>query len=268
MKRIILFYIPLLIIFGAAQCRKADAVTTVYTDTTTIIINPGHDSLKTFLALGDSYTIGQSVSSPERFPAQTAALLRGNYIKISDPKYIATTGWTTENLAGSISSQMPLGIYNVVTLLIGVNDQYQRHDTTGYRQRFTNLLETSISLADNKPSHVFVLSIPDYSVTPFAANYDTAFIRIQLDQFNAINKEVTAQKSCQYLDITGYTRYAKTDLSLLASDGLHPSGKRIRNMGISVSINDDYSFKITERFFNGFILFSFKHFIAGSILFL
>jgi lysophospholipase L1-like esterase len=113
----------------------------------------------------------------------------------------------------------------VVSLLIGVNDQYQTHDTSGYRQRFLNLLNTSIQLAGNHRDHVFVLSIPDYSVTPFAQFSDTAFIRLQIDQFNAINKEVTLQNNCKYLDITPSTRQAKYDASLLATDGLHPSGK-------------------------------------------
>lgn len=222
MKQNIFFYTAILITLSAAQCRKENTTPS----TNTIIQSVYHnDSLKTFLALGDSYTIGQSVSVTERFPAQTTALLRNNGIAITDPKYIATTGWTTDNLASAINAQMPLNTYDVVTLLIGVNDQYQRHDTTGYRERFSNLLKTSITLAANKPSHVFVLSIPDYSVTPFANNADTAFIRKQIDQFNTIKQQVTEKESCNYLYITAFTREAKYDPSLLAADGLHPSGK-------------------------------------------
>jgi len=222
MKRNILFYIIILILLSAAQCRKENAAPAM---NPSIIPALHSDSLKTFLALGDSYTIGQSINATERFPDQTARLLSTNGITMAQPKYIAMTGWTTDNLAGAINLQMPAGNYDVVTLLIGVNDQYQRHDTAGYRERFTNLLKTGISLAGNRPSHVFVLSIPDYSVTPFANNTDTAFIRMQIDLFNMINQQITVQETCNYLYITALTREAKYDLSLLATDGLHPSGK-------------------------------------------
>ncbi len=221
MSRNFILYTILILSLSATQCRKGQAP---YAASTPIVYN-NIDSPKTFLALGDSYTIGQSVTLTERFPAQTTALLRSAGINITDPKYIAATGWTTDILTSAINNQQPLGTFSVVSLLIGVNDQYQRHDTTGYRQRFRNLLNTSIILAGNKPDHVFVLSIPDYSVTPFAANYDTAAIRVQIDQFNDINRIETSQASCHYLYITNSTREALTDPSLLASDGLHPSGK-------------------------------------------
>ena len=183
--------------------------------------------VKKWLALGDSYTIGQSVNIAESFPAQTANLLKQSGINMGLPDYIATTGWTTDDLAVAIQTKNP-GMYDVVSLLIGVNDQYQRHDTTGYRQRFTNLLDKAIQLANGKKQNVFVLSIPDYSVTPFAAGSDTARIRKELDWFNAINKSVTDAYTIAYLDITPLTREALTDRSLLASDGLHPSGKEYK----------------------------------------
>ena len=183
--------------------------------------------VKKWLALGDSYTIGQSVNIAESFPAQTANLLKQSGINMGLPDYIATTGWTTDDLAVAIQTKNP-GMYDVVSLLIGVNDQYQRHDTTGYRQRFTNLLDKAIQLANGKKQNVFVLSIPDYSVTPFAAGSDTARIRKELDWFNGINKSVTDAYTIAYLDITPLTREALTDRSLLASDGLHPSGKEYK----------------------------------------
>ncbi|MEQ1796907.1 MAG: SGNH/GDSL hydrolase family protein [Lacibacter sp.] len=178
---------------------------------------------KTYLALGDSYTIGQSVPEADRFPNQTATLLKLNGINLSVTDIIATTGWTTSNLQNAINFQNPVN-HDVVSLLIGVNDQYQTHDTTGYRQRFTTLLETAIVLAKGKKENVFVLSIPDYSVTPFGAGYDTARIRTEIDWFNAINKNVTASYNCAYLDITPSTREGRYDRSLIAGDGLHPSG--------------------------------------------
>jgi lysophospholipase L1-like esterase len=189
-----------------------------------VIVSPA----KKYLALGDSYTIGQSVPEADRFPVQTMGWLVTQGININTPQIIATTGWTTTDLQNAITIQHPAGPYDLVSLLIGVNDQYQLHDTTGYRNRFTNLLYTAIQLTGGKNNHVFVLSIPDYSVTPFAQNSDTAFIRKQIDQFNAINKEVTAQNNCNYLDITPSTRQAAIDPSLLATDGLHPSGKEYK----------------------------------------
>ena len=184
--------------------------------------------VKKWLALGDSYTIGQSVAVNDRFPAQTANLLKQSGINMTEPNYIATTGWTTNNLSNAIASQNP-GNYDVVSLLIGVNDQYQMRDTTGYRQRFTMLLDKAIQLANGKKDHVFVLSIPDYSVTPFAAGSDTAQIRKEIDWFNAINRQVTEGYKVAYLDITPGTRLAKTNASLLAYDGLHPSAQEYKN---------------------------------------
>jgi len=193
--------------------------TTANTDTST---NVGNFS---WLALGDSYTIGQSVNENERFPAQTIALLKNENLLIKTPQYIATTGWTTLNLLDAIATQNPQGPFDVVTLLIGVNDQYQHFDTGGYRINFNQCLLNAIALAGNKRDHVFVLSIPDYSVTPFAANGDTTEIRKEIDEFNAINKEVTLSFNISYTDITPFTREAKNDASLIAGDGLHPSGK-------------------------------------------
>ena len=215
----------LFILFCVIQlaCKKADSPTTpAYTGP--VLTGPK----KIWLALGDSYTIGQSVSAGDRFPAQTANLLKQSGINIGEPDYIATTGWTTTNLANAITSQNPAN-HDVVSLLIGVNDQYQTHDTSGYRQRFTSLLDKAIQLANGKKDHVFVLSIPDYSVTPFASGSDTAQIRKEVDWFNNINLQVTNSYAVAYLDITPGTRLAKTNPALLAGDGLHPSGTEYKN---------------------------------------
>lgn len=178
---------------------------------------------KTYLALGDSYTIGQGVAESERFPQQTVDWLRSNGINMSVLNYIATTGWTTANLQNAINQKNPLS-HDVVSLLIGVNDQYQLHDTTGYRERFTLLLQNAIQLARGKKENVFVLSIPDYSVTPFALYYDTARIRLEIDWFNSINKQVTENYKITWLDVTSSFRDARNNRSLIATDGLHPSG--------------------------------------------
>lgn len=202
------------------QCKKQETSTGFVPITTTdTTVN------KNFLALGDSYTIGQSVASNERFPAQTVSILRDMGVAINDPFYIATTGWTTTDLANAIATNHLEDKYDVVTVLIGVNDQYQTHDTTGYRARFSGLLNTAIILARGIHEHVVVLSIPDYAVTPFAQYSDTAAIRREIDWFNLINQEVTNAQHCQYLYITDFTREARYDPTLTANDGLHPSGK-------------------------------------------
>ncbi len=180
---------------------------------------------KRYLALGDSYTIGQSVSMEERFPAQIVSSLREKGVNINDPQYTATTGWTTIDLQNAIIAENLPPAYDAITLLIGVNDQYRGLDTSGYRLRFTQLLKKSVQLAKGNPAHVFVLSVPDYSVTPFAAGYDTARIRKEIDMFNAINKQISLQYNISYTDITPLTKEAKNNASLIANDGLHPSGK-------------------------------------------
>ncbi|MEP7373838.1 MAG: SGNH/GDSL hydrolase family protein [Chitinophagaceae bacterium] len=186
---------------------------------------PSSASQKKYLALGDSYTAGQGVPAAERYPIQTKNWLVDHGITgLADPQIIATSGWTTTNLQTAIVNQNPTGPYDMVSLLIGVNDQYREMDTTKYRNRFTELLQRSISLANNLPSHVFVLSIPDYSVTPFAMYFDVNKIKTQIDEFNEINKQVSLSFQVQYLDITPSTREAKNNPALLCSDGLHPSG--------------------------------------------
>ncbi|MEO7293435.1 MAG: GDSL-type esterase/lipase family protein [Ginsengibacter sp.] len=147
------------------------------------------DTSKTYLALGDSYTIGQSVLETERFPNQTASLLRAQGIKINDPKIIATTGWTTKNLIDALNASPPQNNYDVVSLLIGVNNQYQGRSIDEYKTEFTLLLNLAIQYAGNKPAHVFVVSIPDYSVTPFASGSDKPKIAAEIDQFNLENKK-------------------------------------------------------------------------------
>ena len=183
---------------------------------------------KTFLALGDSYTIGQGVEAAARFPAQTVALLRQMGISVSDPVYIAQTGWTTRNLQTAITSQNPPSSFDAVSLLIGVNDQYQGMDTTFYAVQFTQLLEKAIRLARGTKKHVFVLSIPDYSVTPFIQGPDKGRVRKEIDSFNAVNKRITDGYGISYTDITTSTREADSNTSLLAGDGLHPSDTEYR----------------------------------------
>lgn len=188
----------------------------------------GSDTVKTYLALGDSYTIGQSVPEADRFPNQTVALLRAAHVEIKDPKIIATTGWTTENLINGLKDNPPGNNYSVVSLLIGVNNQYQHRSIDEYKSGFRLLLNRAIEYSGNNKGHVFVLSIPDYSVTPFAQGSDTATISREIDLFNAANKSISQELGVNYLDITPISREAATDTGLLAGDGLHPSGKQYK----------------------------------------
>jgi hypothetical protein len=142
-----------------------------------------------FLALGDSYTIGESVDEAERWPVQLAALLRNQGFSVDDPQIIARTGWTTDELSAAIDAADPQGPYDLVSLLIGVNNQYRGRDSEGYRIEFIALLQRAIGFAGGQPSHVIVLSIPDWGVTPFASNSDAAKIAAEIDTYNAINKE-------------------------------------------------------------------------------
>lgn len=183
---------------------------------------------KSYLALGDSYTIGQGVEANQRFPVQTVALLRQQGMAVSDPVYIAQTGWSTGNLQSAIATQNPSPTYDVVSLLIGVNDQYQRMDTGSYAVRFTQLLQKAIQLAKGNKQHVFVLSIPDYSVTPFVSAIDKERVRKEIDWFNTINQRITMNYAVNYTDITPSTREAANNPSLIARDGLHPSGEEYR----------------------------------------
>ncbi|MBC7935545.1 MAG: SGNH/GDSL hydrolase family protein [Rhizobacter sp.] len=181
---------------------------------------------KTYLALGDSYTIGASVSTQERFPMQTWAKLALEGVKMSQPEIIATTGWTTGNLLSALAMNPPTKTYDVVSLLIGVNNQYQRRSQAEYKTEFTLLLNKAIGFAGGRKNSVFVLSIPDYSVTPFVQNSDTAAISNEIDQFNDINRQVSQELGVKYLDITSISREGRTDPAMQASDGLHPSGKQ------------------------------------------
>ncbi len=217
-------HISLILIFLAAgilvSCKKSQPEG--------MIIQPPTQNTFTFLALGDSYTIGQSVAEAERFPNITADLLKNLGKGNSVPKIIATTGWTTANLLSAINANPPGNNYDVVTLLIGVNNQYQGRTIAEYRTEFTQLLMKAIEFARGSRTHVFVLSIPDYGVTPFAQNSDTARIAMEIDMFNNVNKEIALANGVNYLDITPISRQGKTDNTLHATDGLHPSGKQYR----------------------------------------
>jgi lysophospholipase L1-like esterase len=177
-----------------------------------------------YLALGDSYTIGESVLENERWPNQLAAMLSEKNIQI-EVTIIACTGWTTDELWQGIQANLPQGIYDLVSLLIGVNNQYRGSDINKYREQIRFLLSKSIEYAGNDPNRVVVLSIPDWGVTPFASSRDREQIAKDIDAFNFVNREESEKAGVHFVDVTPISREAINDLSLIATDDLHPSAK-------------------------------------------
>lgn len=179
----------------------------------------------TYLALGDSYTIGESVEENKRFPVQLKDTLKKYGIIIHDLKIIAKTGWTTDELATGIQNENNLREkYDLVTLLIGVNNQYRGRDAENYRKEFKELLDQAITFAGGNKKRVYVISIPDWGVTPFAEGRDRKKIADEIDLYNRINFEEASKAGVKYTDITPVTRKAADDDKLIAEDGLHPSG--------------------------------------------
>jgi lysophospholipase L1-like esterase len=179
----------------------------------------------TYLALGDSYTIGESLPLEDNFPHQTVDLLRKKGILMADPEIVAKTGWTTDELMAAISKRALKSNYDYVSLLIGVNNQYRGRDIATYQKEFEQLLLQAIQFAGGNTQHVYVLSIPDWGATPFAEGRDRKKIEKEIDQFNATNKKTAAEHKVHYIEITAGTREAKQDVSLVADDKLHPSKK-------------------------------------------
>lgn len=188
------------------------------------VSDPGGDELR-YLALGDSYTIGESVGRDERWPVRLVELLRAEGVEIDEPAIIARTGWTTDELDAAIDAADPRGPYDLVSLLIGVNNQYRGRSVEEYRAEFRALLARAIGFAGGEAGRVVVLSIPDWGVTPFAAERDRAKIAAEIDLFNAVNREETERAGARYVDITPHSRQVAGDPAMTAPDGLHPSGE-------------------------------------------
>ncbi len=177
----------------------------------------------TYLALGDSYTIGESVTENERFPVQLTNRLYSDSIDISAPVIIAKTGWTTDELMAAITEKNVKDTFDIVTLLIGVNNQYRERSSENYRGELKNLINISVNYAGGNKEHVFVLSIPDWGVTPFAEGRDRKKIAEKIDEYNRVKKEECDKAGIKYYDITEISRI--NDPALIAPDGLHPSSK-------------------------------------------
>ena len=178
-----------------------------------------------YLALGDSYTIGEGVAAEGRWPMQLVHALRADGIGIDDPRIIATTGWTTDELQAAIDQAAPEPGFDLVTLLIGVNNQYRGRSLDEYLQQFQALLARAIGLAGERPQRVLALSIPDWGVTPFAAGSgrDLAQIAREIDAFNHQARIACGQRGVGFIDITPVSRQRGAEPAMLADDGLHPS---------------------------------------------
>lgn len=185
-------------------------------------MDAANDTLS-YLALGDSYTIGEGVAQDDRWPVQLARALRAEGIALADPRIIAATGWTTDELEWGIDSVQDLGTFDLVSLLIGVNNQYRNRSAVGYGGEFHTLLQRAIRHARGRADRVLVLSIPDWGVTPFAGNdkRDAATIACEIDAFNAAARTVCSKEGVAFVDITPCSREHGTQM--LAADGLHPS---------------------------------------------
>jgi lysophospholipase L1-like esterase len=191
-------------------------------------VYPRTDAMPTtlsYLALGDSYTIGESVPVYENFPYQLVQLLRAKGMAVQAPEIVAKTGWTTDELQEGIRKTRLLPTYDMVTLLIGVNNQYRGRSVAQYAPEFEALLKQAIAFAGGKANRVVVLSIPDWGQTPFAKDRDRAKIGQEIDAYNRTNRNIAQRYGIHYMDITPGTREALTDPSVIAGDGLHPSGK-------------------------------------------
>ncbi|GAB2546043.1 SGNH/GDSL hydrolase family protein [Rufibacter soli] len=183
----------------------------------------GSGSVSTYLALGDSYTIGQSVAPEERWPMHLANLLSPEGIRVGEPRIIAQTGWTTANLLQQVKAQNLSGGYGLVSLMIGVNNQYQGRSLEEFRTQFKELLALSTQLAQKDPKNVVVLTIPDWGATPFGASYDRAYISAQVQKFNEVIKTEATTAGIKVIDIYDLSLMVSQNPSLLAPDGLHYS---------------------------------------------
>jgi lysophospholipase L1-like esterase len=215
MRSLLAFLIPLLV-----GCSSSSVPATASISITGKTDMPSYR----YLALGDSYTIGESVAAKDRWPNQLARSLADEGIQ-AEVTMIARTGWTVKELWNGIEAEPPTGTYDLVTLLIGVNDQYRGYPVEGYQEDFRFLLGKAVEFAGGDPAKVIVLSIPDWSNTPFAAARASEPISQKIDEFNEVNFEATRSAGAQYVDVTSLSRMAMDDFALVTGDGLHPSAQ-------------------------------------------
>jgi len=219
----------MLALLACVACAPATSSNAATSSRTSGVPMPTATVSTRFLALGDSYTIGESVRESDRWPLQLAARLHERGILIDSPRIVARTGWTTDELAAAMDDSTFEPPYALVTLLIGVNNQFRGRDLEEYRVQFSALLARAIKLAGNDPSRVVVVAIPDWGVTPYGrgSERDSAQIARELDAFNAAAHAIATQQHSEFVDIADASRphgnQPAFDRTLIASDGLHPS---------------------------------------------
>ncbi len=201
----------------------------------------------TYLALGDSYTIGEGVIKTHSFPQLLTAGLNQKNLYFEEPLVIAKTGFTTRELLEEIDSSNIKDKFKLVTLLIGVNNQYRNYSLSEYQEEFKILLHKALAFADDKTNRVFVFSIPDWSVTPFARekNIDVSKVADEIDQFNAVNKKETESLNIRYFDITSITRKLAFYNHFLSDDGLHYA-KNMHQAWVDGSVQSIYQLLISQ----------------------
>ena len=212
------FLLPLLLLMLIASCKENDAPANV-----TVV---EEDPLR-YLALGDSYTIGESVEPDERWPVQLAERLRSEGLEIQDPRIIATTGWTTQDLLRAMDAQLNNEKFDLVSVSIGVNNQYQGKSIAEYREDLYEIFKRAITHSEKGVDGVFAVSIPDYGVTPFGAE-NAEEIGRELEEFNKVFREVATEFNIDFYNITPISKRAASEPELTAEDNLHPSGKMYR----------------------------------------
>lgn len=179
----------------------------------------------TYLALGDSYTIGEGVMLTETFPYQTVQLLRKAGLPFTSPEIIAKTGWTSDELHKNLSNYQTLKTYDIVSLLIGVNNQYRGYNIDQFKKDFEDHIRTALKYTSGKSEKVFVLSIPDWGLTPFASGRDSKKITAEIDQYNQACEQIATKYKITFINITNEYRKFATREDFLVDDKLHPSGK-------------------------------------------
>jgi len=227
-KQIVTVIFSIFLLSCTAEESNSTPITTTPPVVNPPVVNPPTTipSSINYLALGDSYTIGQSVCETCRFPEQLKSSLRTMYSSTISLKIIATTGWTTSNLLAAIESQKPESNYDLVTLLIGVNNQYQRRDFSVYEKEFPELVNKAVMLAKGDKKNVVVISIPDYAYTPYGKNLagdQSAKISAEINKYNSFAENYCNTNQIAFVSITDITREGLNSPNLVASDGLHPS---------------------------------------------
>ena len=181
-----------------------------------------------YLAFGDSYTIGEAVSEDQRWPVILTNKLNMEGYDVKQPLIIAKTGWTTNELQKAIEEKEPSSNYDLVSLLIGVNNQYRGYPIDQYKKEFKELLLQAITFANGDTTKVFVVSIPNYGVTPFGMEKGEDTIRQELLIYDSIADSISSEMDIPFINITPVSEKAKEDPSYIASDQLHPSGKQYK----------------------------------------